>query len=221
LIKACWIVRDATSPLRELIELVSAGLGLRRFGVAEETHPVNNGLAPLGLLLDLLHRHGAGVVVPVGDHQQDLAISCGVLPQVGLSHVHRVSQGRSADGIDSSDSGLEDTRVTRQRDVDSRLVGKIEHEHLVLGIGRADECERRRFDPGPQCAHAAAVVDQQTQRYGNVIPAKQGDRLPFPVLVNAERASIEIRHQFAAVVLDHRLEGHEPGLRAKRWRLLS
>src|SRR3984893_7673318 len=113
LIEARWIVRDATGPLRELIELVTAGLRLRRFGVTEDTHTVHDGLRKLGLLLDLLHRHGAGVVVSIGDQQQDLAVTCGVLPQVGLSHVHRIAQGRSPDGIDSPASRLAHKPVPR------------------------------------------------------------------------------------------------------------
>ena len=89
------------------------------------------------------------------------------------------------------DAGLQHADVARERHVDARLVVEVEDEDLVLRIRRARERQRRRLDLRPQRPHAAAVVDQQSERDRNVVAPEERDRLPLAVLVDRERAALE------------------------------
>ena len=117
------------------------------------------------------------------------------------------------------DAGLEHAGVARERHVDARLVVEVEDEHFVLRIGRAHERERRRLDLRPQRPHAAAVVDQQSERDGDVVVPEQRDRLPLAVLVDGERAALERGDELAARVPDRGVDDDQPRLRVKGGRL--
>ena len=68
------------------------------------------------------------------------------------------------------------------------------------------ERERRGFHLRPERPHAAAVVDEQSERDWNVVAAEQRDRLPLAVFVHRERAALEAGHELAAPVPDGGVE---------------
>ena len=65
------------------------------------------------------------------------------------------------------------------------------------------------------------LVDEQADRYRDVVAPEQRDPLTLPVLVDAERALVEIRHLDAARVPDRRVQDDETRLDAERRRLLG
>ena len=61
--------------------------------------------------------------------------------------------------------------------IDVRLVGKIDHETLILRVRVLHQIEGRHIHCLALGAHGAGVVDQNAERYGNVLMLKGGNGL--------------------------------------------
>ncbi len=145
----------------------------------------------------------------------------GVLAEIRVRRGDRVAERRPADRVDPRDPRFERSDVARERHVNPRLVREVEDKRLVERVRRADEVERRGLDASAQRPHAAAVVDEQADRHRDVVAPEQRDPLTLPVLVDAERALVEIGHLDAARIPDRRVQDDETRLDAERRRLLG
>src|SRR5205807_4828591 len=79
----------------------------------------------------------------------------------------------------------------------------------------AREIDRGGFDLRALGTHAAAVVDQQPERNGDIVLVEQHDRLTLAVLQDRERVAGESRHQLTAGVPHRGFDDDEPGFGAK------
>ena len=140
----------------------------------------------------LVQRPEAGIVAAISHDEEDLPFAAGVV-EIALGHVYGVPQRSTANGVDAGNPRFEYMYIARERHVDTRHVGKVEHEHLVLRIGRAREGQCCGFHLTTHLAHASAVVNQQAERDGRIIAREHGDSLPFAVFIDRERRPIEVR----------------------------
>ena len=102
------------------------------------------------------------------------------------------------------------------------LIVEIDDEHLVLPVRRFYEVHRGGNDLPPLVPHAAAVIDQNSQRHRHILAPKQRQRLPDIVLKYLKVLLKQIRDQTIALVEHRRVQDdklrvaaeHQPYIRA-------
>src|ERR1700733_3645309 len=176
---------NTASLIRQQLERSFGAMGLPAAAgvVVEQTYRVND--RPLQVL-DAAHRffqRGArSIVFSIRDDQQNLLGTLGVLGQViGRGH-DGVVQGGAALGIDMREAVTQLVHVGSEILIDVGLVGKVDHEALIVRIGVVDQIEGSSIHRLALGAHGAGVVYQNSQRYGNVLVQERSDGLLYPVL---------------------------------------
>ncbi len=105
--------------------------------------------------------------------------------------------------------------VVGERYVKVGVVIEIDDEYLVLRIRRTHHGERRRFNADSLALHAAAVVNDDSERNRNVLASENFDLLQLPVLENSERVPVEVSNQFAFLISHAGMQHHQPRIGAK------
>src|SRR5207245_5810616 len=126
-----------------------------------------------------------------------------------------VAHRRPAHGVDTADARLQHGQVPREGHVQARLVAEVQHEHLIVGVRGAHQREGGRLHLRALALHAAAVVDQDAEGDGHVVAVEDGEGLALAVLVDRERAAVEVLDHLPARVLHRGLEDHEADLGAE------
>ncbi len=151
--------------------------------VAEDADGINHGVGIDGGFQRIGETLAAGVVVAVGDDQQDAFIFVAFL-QVVEGGDDGVVQGGAAARIDFLQSFVQFLLVAGEIliEIEVILVVKVDHENFVGGVAGADEGKRRGVHLRAFVLHARAVIDDQTHRDRNVFGGEDRDFLLRPCL---------------------------------------
>ena len=144
----------------------------------------------------------AGVVFPIGHHEQNFFLLFGMIPHVhGRGHDGIVERG-STSGFDLLQSLAQLIDVAGELLIEVVLVVKVDHEDLILRIAGAYQIQCRAVHLVPLLAHGAGVVDDDPHGDRNIFMPERSDCLRLVVLKNAERALVESRDQMVLVIHD-------------------
>ncbi len=134
----------------------------------------------------LFETDATSVIIAVGDHEKNFLLAVTFLLQIGHRAIDRIAHGRSPARIYTGDPLFHFLNVTGERNIQVRIVVEVDYKHLVLRIRGSYQIERGGLYPLPFFTHAAAVVDNDAERNGNVLPAEDLDGLFNTVFKNLE-----------------------------------
>ena len=118
-----------------------------------------------------------------------------------------VVEGGAAAGLDVGQAVFELVGVGGQVLVDVGVVGEIDDEGLVFGVGGQDQVERGFVDRGALFVHGAGVVDDQTDGDGDVGVLEAEQVLLDAVFENLEVVFLEVLDDLTFVVEHGDVEG--------------
>ena len=98
--------------------------------------------------------------------------------------------------------------IVRHRYVQVEVVVEVYDEDFVVPVRALHQGDGGRFHLFPLVAHTAAVVDDETQRDGNVFTQKGADGLLVLVLKNGEIVLVKTRDQFSFAVHNTGVQHH-------------
>jgi len=169
----------------------------------EQADGVNDGTAEVLHTADgLLEIQCGGVVFAVGDDKQNLLGAASAVRELIGRGDHGVIQGGATTGLDMGKTFAQLIDVGGEILVQEGLVGEVDDEGFVFGIGGADEVEGGGVDGGALVAHGAGVIDQDAEGDGDVGVGERDDVLQGVVFEDVEIALGEVLDE-VAVLIDH------------------
>src|ERR1022692_2447081 len=161
----------------------------------------------------------AGVVASIADYDQHFLVATPLL-QVFESHGNCIIECRFTIGLHSGEDHFQLRHFACKWDV----VGKakpdffveVDHEHMVLRVAGAGKCQGCCDDISALWHHTSTVVDDQTNRDGDILVAKGFDRLQRSVLVYLEVVFTQPGNQNVLAVLSGGSQDHHVDIDSKR-----
>ena len=176
--------------------------------LVEQSDEVNAGVGLPGKFQHRVEPVAAVAVLPVGNDQYGLLFFLS-LPNVLQGQVDSVIEGGAAPGIDVIQGVGEIVEVLGELLVQEDLVVEVDQEDFVFRIAGLGKGDGGLIDPVALAAHAAAVVDHQTQRNGDILDLEERDLLLNLVLVDFEIALLQPFYQLLLPVVDGDVEQPE------------
>ena len=148
----------------------------------------------------LLEVQRGGVVFAVSDDEEDLLGEPGAVGELIGGGDDGVVEGGAAAGFDVGEALAQLVDVGGEVLIEEGLVGKVDDEGFVLGIGGAHEVESSGVDGGALVAHGAGVINENAEGNGHVRVGEGNDVLEDVVFVDVEIALLEVLDEVAVVV---------------------
>src|ERR1700737_5090999 len=139
----------------------------------------------------LLQRFAAGIILAIGDDEQDLLLQFAVPFQLVRGSYDRIVQSRSAASFISFQGFLQQIDLVGKGLIEEVLIAEVDHEDFILGIAGADQIDRSFGHFCWLLAHGPRIADTEPQRNRNILVAEGVDDLELAVLENGKSVLVE------------------------------